>query len=121
VRTGQGEDFVSNVDRCIMLAFVQCLLPPTSQVFVHVAQNACDSSDVPRAFLESGAISKVGHLPFERSCRMHKWSIKQKIDRSYCQYAAMSANKKVAPGKGKNAPQCLYSDWVDLQLMLPKF
>jgi hypothetical protein len=47
VRTGQGEDFVSNVDCCIMLAFVQCLLPPTSQVFVHVALNARDSSDFP--------------------------------------------------------------------------
>jgi hypothetical protein len=64
VRTGQGEDFVSNVDCCIMLAFVQCLLPPTSQVFVHVAQNARDSSDVPRAFLESGAISKAGRFAF---------------------------------------------------------
>jgi hypothetical protein len=36
-RTGQGKDFVSNVDCCVMLALVQCLLPPTSQVFVHAA------------------------------------------------------------------------------------
>jgi hypothetical protein len=33
-----------------MLAFVQCLLPPTSQVFVHVALNARDSSDFQERF-----------------------------------------------------------------------
>jgi hypothetical protein len=69
VHTGQGEDFISDVDCCIMLALVQCFLSPTSQIFVHAATSewsrAGSSSGVPKAFLESGAIAKAGCLSFE--------------------------------------------------------
>lgn len=34
-RTGQREHFVANVYGSIMLSLIECLLPPTTEVFLH--------------------------------------------------------------------------------------
>jgi hypothetical protein len=50
--TGQGQDFVSNIDSSIILALVQSLLSPISQIFVH-------NQKVAKAFKSMNGFDKV--------------------------------------------------------------